>query len=111
MSRRHRTAPPRPLKSTPERSYKKLGRNNLDRHAQQPCHPNEKVTRRKPPAGRNAVMAQQPREPSPAPDDIHTHLHAIAELLRQPHQLSADAQAALAELVEELDKALRTDTI
>jgi hypothetical protein len=38
-------------------------------------------------------------------------LHAISELLRKPHRLDAAAQAALADLVDELDKALQLGTI
>jgi hypothetical protein len=38
-------------------------------------------------------------------------LHAISELLRQPHRLGAAGQAALADLVDELDSALKIGKI
>lgn len=38
--------------------------------------------------------------------EVQTHLHAIAKLLREAHRLDPEAQALLAELVDELGNAL-----
>ena len=56
-------------------------------------------------------MAQEFPVTEPTPQDVHTHLEAISELLRRPHLLDAAAQAALADLVDELDKALKLGKI
>lgn len=51
-------------------------------------------------------MEQQSPPPQSTLTEVHAHLHAIAELLRRPAHLDQAARAALADLVEELDKAL-----
>ncbi len=56
-------------------------------------------------------MAEEPSLPAPSSQEIHAHLHAISELLRQPHRLDASAQAALADLVDELDNAFNLGKI
>jgi hypothetical protein len=56
-------------------------------------------------------MAQESPLPTPPSQAIHAHLQAISELLRQPNQLDASAQAALANLVDELDNILKQDNI
>lgn len=43
--------------------------------------------------------------------EVLAHLHTISELLHQPHRLGDAAQAALAEFVDELDRALRCGTL
>jgi hypothetical protein len=43
--------------------------------------------------------------------NVHAHLDAISALLRRPHRLDAATQAALADLVDELDKALKLGKI
>ena len=40
------------------------------------------------------------------PEDVHSHLEAISKMLRRPHRLNSSTQAALADLVDELDRAL-----
>src|SRR5262249_19945363 len=53
-------------------------------------------------------MAQdEPLQTPRSPEDIHAHLQAISELLRRPGRLDEAAQRALADLVDELDKALK----
>lgn len=52
-------------------------------------------------------MEHDPSRQDSSPEDVHAHLQGIAELLRQPHRLDTQAQAALADLVEELDQALK----
>jgi predicted AlkP superfamily phosphohydrolase/phosphomutase len=47
----------------------------------------------------------------PAVAQVRTHLHTIARLLREVHHLSPEAQARLAELVDELGQALESDTV
>lgn len=44
--------------------------------------------------------------PEPTRSEVQAHLHAIARLLRQSEHLTAEAQQALAELVDELGNAL-----
>jgi len=56
-------------------------------------------------------MAQESPIPAPSSQEVHAHLQAIAELLRQPHRLEAAAQVALADLVDELDNALKLGNI
>ena len=46
-----------------------------------------------------------------AQQEVHAHLEAISALLRGPHRLDAATQAALADLVDELDKALKLGKI
>jgi hypothetical protein len=43
--------------------------------------------------------------------EVHAHLEAISALLRGPHRLDAATQAALADLVDELDNALKLGKI
>jgi hypothetical protein len=53
-------------------------------------------------------MPPQPPADLPADTNLETKLHSIAQLLRQADHLSPDAQKALAEIVEELGKALHS---
>jgi hypothetical protein len=59
----------------------------------------------------NIVMAQESPAAGPTLQEVHAHLEAISELLRRPHRLDAAARAALADLVDELDKALKLGKI
>jgi hypothetical protein len=56
-------------------------------------------------------MAEDPSLPAASSQEIHAHLHAISELLRRPQRLDASAQAALADLVDELDNAFNLGKI
>jgi hypothetical protein len=47
----------------------------------------------------------------PSVVEVRTHLHTIADLLREVHHLGPDAQQLLAELVDELGTVLESDTI
>jgi hypothetical protein len=50
-------------------------------------------------------MAEQPPR-SQNGAQVQTHLHELAEVLRQAHHLDPETQEALADLVDELSKAL-----
>ncbi len=56
-------------------------------------------------------MAEESPLADPKLQEVHTHLEAISELLRRPHRLDTAAQAALADLVDALDKALKLGKI
>ena len=56
-------------------------------------------------------MPQEFPAPSSPSQDIHAYLHAISSFLRRPHRLDAVAQDALADLVDELDNAIRSGKI
>jgi hypothetical protein len=51
-------------------------------------------------------MSDQLSERQPSPADVQSNLAALAQLLRKAHHLGPDAQRELAEIVEELAKAL-----
>jgi hypothetical protein len=51
-------------------------------------------------------MSDQPSEERPPRVDVQANLTALAHLLRKAHQLGPEAQQELAEIVEELGKAL-----
>jgi hypothetical protein len=53
-------------------------------------------------------MAEQP---SPIPSSVQANLHAIAEVLRDPHPLDAESRKALAALMDELGAALANPTV
>ncbi len=53
-------------------------------------------------------MLQPPSSDLPADANLETKLHSIAQLLRQTDHLDPEAQKALAEIVDELGKALRS---
>jgi hypothetical protein len=53
-------------------------------------------------------MPQQPPSGLPADPNLEAKLHSIAQLLRDADHLSPEAQQALAEIVEELGKALHS---
>lgn len=55
-------------------------------------------------------MTQESSTSAPS-QGVHAHLQAISELLHHPHRLGDAAQAALAEFVDELDKALKLGTV
>jgi hypothetical protein len=54
-------------------------------------------------------MAEQPADTAAA--QVRTQLHAIAQLLREAHRLEPAAQAALADLVDELSKTLEAPAV
>ncbi len=56
-------------------------------------------------------MPEQPPSAAPAPAGVQTSLHTIAEILRDPHPLSLEVRAVLAELVDELGRVLATATV
>src|SRR5437870_13581590 len=56
-------------------------------------------------------MPQQPSPDLPADANLEAKLQSIAQLLRQADHLSPEAQKALAEIVEELGKALHSATV
>jgi F0F1-type ATP synthase membrane subunit b/b' len=56
-------------------------------------------------------MPPQPSPDVPADANLETKLRSIAQLLRQADHLSPEAQKALAEIVEELGKALHSATV
>jgi hypothetical protein len=56
-------------------------------------------------------MRQESQQPSPKLQDVHVQLSAISDLLRHPHRMDTAAQTALADLVEELDNALKIGEI
>ena len=51
-------------------------------------------------------MAEQPSTGAPAASEVQNSLHAIAQILREPHPLSHEAREALAALVDELGTVL-----
>ncbi|SRR6266849_5353138 len=53
-------------------------------------------------------MSDQPTEGRPTRTDVQSNLAALAQLLRKTHHLDPEAQQELAEIVEELAKALGT---
>ena len=53
-------------------------------------------------------MPQPPSSDLPADSSLQTKLHSIAQLLREADHLSPEAQQALAEIVDELGKALHS---
>jgi hypothetical protein len=53
-------------------------------------------------------MPQPPSSDLPAESSVETELHSIAQLLREADHLGPEAQQALAEIVDELGKALRS---
>jgi hypothetical protein len=48
---------------------------------------------------------------SPGKTDVQAHLHAISHLLREAHRLTPEAQALLADLVDELGNALESPEV
>jgi hypothetical protein len=50
-------------------------------------------------------------ESSPARAEVQTHLHAISKLLREAGRLTPEAQALLADLVDELGNALESTEV
>ena len=56
-------------------------------------------------------MPQQPSPDLPADANLEAKLQSIAQLLRQADHLSPEAHKALAEIVEELGKALHSATV
>ena len=56
-------------------------------------------------------MPQQPSPDLPDDSNLETKLQSIAQLLRQANHLTPEAQKALAEIVEELGKALHSATV
>ena len=53
---------------------------------------------------------QSPSDP-PAPPGVQPSLHAVAEMLRDPHPLSHEVRAALADFVDELGTALAGSSV
>jgi|SRR6516162_358974 F0F1-type ATP synthase membrane subunit b/b' len=53
-------------------------------------------------------MSQPPSSDLPADSNLETKLQSIAQLLREADHLGPEAQQALAEIVDELGKALRS---
>jgi len=53
-------------------------------------------------------MSQPPSSDLPPDSSLETKLHSIAQFLRQADHLDPEAQQALAEIVDELSKALRS---
>src|SRR5579872_7120549 len=51
-------------------------------------------------------MPEQPPSGTSLPPSVQASLHAVAEVLRDPHPLSAEAREALAALVDELGNLL-----
>ena len=56
-------------------------------------------------------MSQQPLSDLPADPNLEIKLRSIAQLLRQADHLDPEAQKALAEIVEELGKALHSTPV
>jgi Domain of unknown function (DUF4404) len=56
-------------------------------------------------------MPEQPSANSNATAQVQAHLHIIALMLRAPHRFGPEAQAALADLVDELGKTLETPDV
>jgi hypothetical protein len=52
------------------------------------------------------AMSDQPTEARPTRTDVQSNLAALAQLLRKTHHVGPEAQRELAEIVEELAKAL-----
>jgi hypothetical protein len=48
---------------------------------------------------------------TPSLPDLQARLHGVAQLLREPRPLDADSRQALAELVDELGKALQSGQV
>jgi hypothetical protein len=57
------------------------------------------------------AMPEQPTAPSPTVSQIQASLHEIAQVLRAPQHLEPETQDALADLVDELSKALEQAAI
>jgi hypothetical protein len=55
-------------------------------------------------------MPDQLSNPPPPGDQVQTHLHELAAVLREAHHLGPEAQKALADLVDEFSKALAPST-
>ena len=55
-------------------------------------------------------MPEQPQPNPPSRPEIAASLHAVSQLLRQAHHLSPEAQETLAELVDELGRAIGSGT-
>lgn len=57
-------------------------------------------------------MSEQPTVgPPPTTAEVRALLHAIAQLLREAHRLDREAQAILADLVEELGRAFESSAV
>ena len=56
-------------------------------------------------------MSEPSKENPTAATNVHEHLHTIARLLRDARHLSPEAQDLLAELVDELGRALEANTV
>jgi hypothetical protein len=56
-------------------------------------------------------MAEEQFGEALPPTQIQTGLHAVAQLLREATHLGPEAQEALADLVDEMGKALNTSTV
>jgi hypothetical protein len=56
-------------------------------------------------------MPDQPLNPQPAGEQVQAHLHELAAVLREAQHLGPEAQEALADLVDELGKALTPATM
>jgi len=56
-------------------------------------------------------MSENANTPPPSTAEVRAHLHTISELLRQVHHLGPEAQALLADLVDELGKSLESSTV
>ena len=56
-------------------------------------------------------MAETDHPDPPAAAAVGAHLHLLAELLREADHVGPAAQGALAELVDELSRALTADTV
>lgn len=56
-------------------------------------------------------MPEQPPSATPATTGAQAGLHSIAEILREPHPLSPEIRAVLADLVDEMGRALATATV
>jgi hypothetical protein len=59
----------------------------------------------------SVTMPEQPPNQLPTGEQVQAHLHELAEVLREAHHLEPEAQEALADLVEELGKALTPTAI
>src|SRR5713226_3938611 len=63
-----------------------------------------------PPIQENPSMSEKPVR-SDAKTQVQRHLHALSHLLRAAHRLSPEAQALLADLVDELAHALESEEV
>ncbi len=56
-------------------------------------------------------MPEQPQPNPPARPEVEASIHQLGQLLREAHHLGPEAQAQLAELVDELGSALGSGTL